>query len=130
MLMLLSGEVYVSIWRAISYLLNLALKNPLNDLFTVHFFVIFMKYTLYYAETNSPTLSMYSQVSSIYKWGGGVGVGEGLEGRWGWLKKLKMENPNLLIYYYLNSSEPIIICKFTWIHIIFLLIFWNVFSRE
>ena len=45
--------------------------------------------------------------------GGGVGVGEGLEGRWGWLKKLKMENPNLLIYYYLNSSEPIIICKFT-----------------
>ena len=31
--------------------------------------------------------------------------------------------------YYLNSNKPFIIYKFTWIHIIFILMFWNVFFK-
>ena len=55
-----------------------------------------MKYTLSYAETNSPTLSMYSQVSSIYKWEGGSWGGGGVRGEVGLAQKTQNGKPKFI----------------------------------
>ena len=107
-LMLLSGEVYVRIWRAISYLnfLNLALKNPLIIWFClfkctvmIYSLCIFFIYlwSIVSLMQRQILLPLACTVKSVVYISGGEG-GYRVEEKWGWLKNLKMENPNLLIY--------------------------------